>query len=38
MGHITNVKEDRFVVRIADSTKIELGKGFVTSKVTSSEA
>lgn len=37
-GTITNVKEDRFVVRIADSTKIELGKGFVTSKVTSSEA
>jgi len=28
-GTITNVKEDRFVVRIADNTKIELGKGFV---------
>jgi preprotein translocase subunit YajC len=28
-GTITNVKEDRFVVRIADDTKIELGKGFV---------
>jgi len=28
-GVITNVKEDRFVVRIADNTKIELGKGFV---------
>ena len=37
-GTITNVKEDRFVVRIADSTKIELGKGFVSNKVTSSEA
>ena len=28
-GTITNVKDDRFVVRIADNTKIELGKGFV---------
>jgi preprotein translocase subunit YajC len=28
-GVITNVKDDRFVVRIADNTKIELGKGFV---------
>ena len=28
-GVITNVKEDRFVVRIADNTKIEVGKGFV---------
>lgn len=28
-GTITNVKEDRFVVRIADNTKIEVGKGFV---------
>lgn len=28
-GVITNVKEDRFVVRIADNTKIEIGKGFV---------
>lgn len=31
-GTITNVKEDRFVVRIADNTKIELGKSFVASK------
>ncbi|PAW63400.1 MAG: preprotein translocase subunit YajC [Opitutia bacterium Tous-C1TDCM] len=30
-GVITNVKEDRFVVRIADNTKIEIGKGFVQS-------
>jgi len=29
-GVITNVKDDRFVVRIADNTKIELGKSFVT--------
>jgi preprotein translocase subunit YajC len=28
-GVITNVKDDRFVVRIADNTKVELGKGFV---------
>jgi preprotein translocase subunit YajC len=28
-GTITNVKEDRFVVRVADNTKIEVGKGFV---------
>ena len=30
-GVITNVKEDRFVVRIAENTKIEVGKGFVQS-------
>lgn len=34
-GTITNVKDDRFVVRIADNTKIELGKAFVASKVSS---
>jgi preprotein translocase subunit YajC len=28
-GVITNVKDDRFVVRIADNTKIEIAKGFV---------
>ncbi|HVU32006.1 MAG TPA: preprotein translocase subunit YajC [Opitutaceae bacterium] len=28
-GVITNVKDDRFVVRIADNTKVEVGKGFV---------
>jgi preprotein translocase subunit YajC len=37
-GTITNVKEDRFVVRIADNTKIELGKGFVANKVVPAEA
>lgn len=31
-GTITNVKDDRFVVRIADNTKIELGKAFVANK------
>src|SRR4051794_13136813 len=28
-GVITNVKDDRFVVRIAEGTKIEVGKGFI---------
>ena len=28
-GVVTNVKEDRFVVRVADNTKIEVGKGFI---------
>ena len=32
-GVITNVKEDRFVVRIADNTKIELGKAFIATVV-----
>src|SRR4051812_23605368 len=32
-GTITNVKEDRFVVRIADNTKIELGKSFIATVV-----
>lgn len=28
-GVISNVKEDRFVLKIAEGTKIEIGKGFV---------
>ena len=28
-GVITSVKSDRFVVRIADNTKIEIGKSFI---------
>ncbi len=28
-GEITNVKDDRFVLRVADNTKVEVGKGFV---------
>jgi preprotein translocase subunit YajC len=28
-GTITNVKDDRFVVRIADNTKIEIAKAFI---------
>jgi len=36
-GTITNVKDDRFVVRIADNTKIEVGKAFVQAVVKKSE-
>ncbi|MES1166693.1 MAG: preprotein translocase subunit YajC [Pseudomonadota bacterium] len=36
-GTITNVKDDRFVVRIADNTKIELGKAFVQAVIKKSE-
>lgn len=28
-GVVTNVKDDRFIVRIADNTKIEVAKGFI---------
>lgn len=28
-GEITNKKDDRFVVRIAEGTKVEIGKAFV---------
>lgn len=35
-GTITNVKDDRFVVRIADGTNVELGKSFVANKVNAS--
>ncbi len=37
-GVITNVKDDRFVVRIADNTKIELAKGFVQTVLKKQEA
>ena len=30
-GVITNVKDDRFVIRVAENTKIEVGKGFIQS-------
>ncbi len=32
-GKITRVKDDRFVVEIADNTRVELGKSFVSSKI-----
>lgn len=34
-GTITNVKEDRLILRIADNTKIELAKNFVSKKIES---
>ena len=32
-GTVTRVKDDRFVVEIADNTRIELGKSFISSKI-----
>jgi preprotein translocase subunit YajC len=32
-GVITNVKDDRFVIRVGDNTKVEVGKGFILSVV-----
>jgi len=32
-GTITNVKDDRFIVRISENTKIEVGKAFVSTVV-----
>ncbi|MGH7994794.1 MAG: preprotein translocase subunit YajC [Opitutaceae bacterium] len=32
-GTITNVKDDRFIIRISDTTKIEVGKGFIQSVI-----
>jgi preprotein translocase subunit YajC len=37
-GEITNKKDDRYVVRIADNTKIEIGKAFVQSVVKKANA
>ena len=34
-GTIVNVKKDRFVIEIADDTKVDLGKQFISSKVES---
>jgi preprotein translocase subunit YajC len=36
-GTITNVKDDRFVLRVADNTKVEIGKAFVQAVVKKSE-
>lgn len=30
-GVVTNVKEDRFIVRISETTKVEIAKGFISS-------
>ena len=37
-GTITNVKDDRFVIRIADNTKIEVGKAFISTVVSRASA
>lgn len=37
-GVITNVKSDRFVIRVSENTKIEIGKGFVQGLVKKSGA
>jgi preprotein translocase subunit YajC len=37
-GTITNVKEDRFVVKVSDTTKIEVGKAFIQSVTRKPEA
>lgn len=36
-GTITNVKDDRFVLRIADNTKIEIAKAFIQAVVKKAE-
>lgn len=36
-GTITNVKDDRFVVKIAENTKVEITKGSVTAVVSQPE-
>jgi len=30
-GVVTNVKDDRFIVRVAEGTKVEVAKGFISS-------
>jgi preprotein translocase subunit YajC len=37
-GTITNVKDDRFVVKVSDTTKIEVGKAFIQSVTRKPEA
>ncbi|MFP4351725.1 MAG: preprotein translocase subunit YajC [Puniceicoccaceae bacterium] len=32
-GEITNVKDDRLVVKIAENVKVEIGRAFVASKI-----
>ncbi|MDB6116153.1 MAG: preprotein translocase subunit YajC [Lacunisphaera sp.] len=32
-GTITSVKDDRFIIRIGDNQKVEVGKGFITTVV-----
>ena len=37
-GTITSVKDDRFIVRIGENVKVEIGKGFVSALVKKSGA
>jgi len=37
-GTITSVKEDRFVVRIGDNNKVEVGKGFISTVIKRADA
>lgn len=37
-GTITNVKDDRFVIRVSDTTKLEVGKGFISSVLKQGDA
>jgi len=37
-GTITSVKEDRFVVRISDTHKVEVGKGFISTVIKKADA
>jgi preprotein translocase subunit YajC len=32
-GTITNIKDDRYVIRVGDNTKIEVAKGFIQSVI-----
>jgi len=37
-GTITSVKDDRFTIRISDTTKVEVGKGFISTVVKKADA
>ena len=37
-GTITSVKDDRFVIRIGENNKIEVGKGFISAVVKKADA
>ncbi|MDR0901791.1 MAG: preprotein translocase subunit YajC [Opitutaceae bacterium] len=37
-GTITAKKDDRFVIRVSDNTKVEVGKGYITSVVAKKNA
>ncbi len=37
-GTITSVKEDRFVIRVGENIKVEVGKGFISTVVKKADA